>query len=597
MPPTLPKSLLAFFWHFIKRYWLIYLVFQLFCFGWTFDHTLWPYVLMLVIDTISNFTGDKSAMWSLLAYPITLGLGLWISVEITFRLGGFIAARLFPKIEADVRTEMFDYVQHHSYQYFSSHFAGSIANKISDMPQCMTRILQNVSMLFLPVILAVIISLAFFAWVQYVFALILGLWLFLHIAICLYFSKKCDHLSHIHAESRSSLAGKIVDSLSNALNVRLFARYKDELRFINKAQNEEVEKHTASLYYIEIMKFALGMNYMLIAGIALNWYMLWSWQQDIITTGEVVFIFNTSWNISMMAWAAGLELPNLFKEIGVSRQAMTIIQDVHGIQDAKDAPLLEVKQGEIVFNNVSFEYQKGRRIFQNLNVTIPAKQKVGLVGFSGSGKSTFVNLMLRYFDIQDGTILIDGQNISKVAQNSLRRNISMIPQDTTLFHRSLIENIHYGRLEASHEEVIAASKMAHCHEFVERMPEKYRSLVGERGVKLSGGQRQRIAIARALLKKAPILILDEATSALDSVTEQQIQEGFELLMNGRTTIVIAHRLSTLSGMDRILVFREGQIVEDGSHDELLAAGNYYAELWSMQSGGLLLDEEDNDEEE
>jgi ATP-binding cassette subfamily B protein len=238
-----------------------------------------------------------------------------------------------------------------------------------------------------------------------------------------------------------------------------------------------------------------------------------------------------------------------------------------------------------------FTYHEGLQVFEHLSVTIEPKQQVGLVGFSGSGKSTFVNLMLRLFEPQSGVISIDGQDILGVTQDSLRESISMIPQDPQLFHRSLMENIRYGRLDASDDEVIEAAKKAHAHEFILQTEKKYESLVGERGVKLSGGQRQRIAIARAILKDSPILILDEATSALDSVTEKKIQQGLDNLMKGRTVVVVAHRLSTISHMDRILVFDQGKIIEDDSHQQLLLRNGHYAHLWNMQAGGFLPEKE------
>jgi ATP-binding cassette subfamily B protein len=291
----------------------------------------------------------------------------------------------------------------------------------------------------------------------------------------------------------------------------------------------------------------------------------------------------------MMAWIAALELPSLYKEIGVCKQALTIIQDPIEITDSPNAKPLKVSRGEITFDNVTFHYLPKANIFEDKSITIHAGEKVGLVGFSGSGKTTFVNLILRYYDVENGRILIDGQDIAEVSQDSLREQIALIPQDASLFHRSLIENIHYGRLNATEEEIYQAAKKAHAQEFIEKMSEGYHTLVGERGIKLSGGQRQRIAITRAILKDAKILILDEATSALDSVTERLIQDSLQDLMQGRTCIVIAHRLSTLSGMDRILVFKEGQIIEEGSPDELLALGGHYATMWEMQAGGFLPD--------
>lgn len=586
----IPKTLPAFLWYFIRKQWKGFLAIQFFSFAWSLDHTLWPYIIMLLIDGITNFTGDKANMWHELSTPIVMGISLWLTVEIFFRLSGIITARVIPKIEADIRMTMFDYVQQHSYSYFSNQMAGSIANKISDMPQSATRILLLLMQLFLPVGLALIISTTLFAFINPLFAIILGGWVFIHISICLACSKRCDHYSSVHAESRSALSGRIVDSLTNNSNIKLFSRHRFEYQYLQKFQQKELEKHWQSLWFIEKIKLALGTTCFLCIGLGLNGFMLYKWQQGELTTGEVVFVFNTMWNIVMMAWLAGLELPSFFKEIGICKQALTIVQDPHDIVDSPNAKILHVNRGEIVFDHVSFRYLKNQNLFENKNIIIQAGQKVGLVGFSGSGKTTFVNLILRYFDLESGRILIDQQDISQVTLDSLRKNITMIPQDPSLFHRSLIENIRYGRLDATDEEVVEASKKAHCHEFIQKLPDKYNTLVGERGTKLSGGQRQRIAIARALLKNVPILILDEATSALDSVTEKEIQEGLSLLMHDRTTIVIAHRLSTLAGMDRILVFKDGKIVEDGSHDELLSHNGHYAIMWNMQIEGFLPDD-------
>ena len=286
----------------------------------------------------------------------------------------------------------------------------------------------------------------------------------------------------------------------------------------------------------------------------------------------------------------------LVREISTVKESLTLISVPHEIIDAPNAQKLLVKKGSIHFQDVTFSYQKKGPIFKHLEVLITAGQKIGLVGFSGSGKSTFVNLILRFFDIQEGQILIDSQDISKITQKSLHEQIALIPQDPSLFHRTLMENIRYGRIEASDEDVIAASKLAHCHEFIEKLPKGYNTLVGERGVRLSGGQRQRIAIARAILKDAPILILDEATSSLDSVTEKLIQESLLYLMRNRTTIIIAHRLSTLAEMDKIYVFHEGKIIESGTQEDLQKIeGGYFSKLWKMQAHGFLIhDEEDED---
>ncbi|MDB6081678.1 MAG: putative transporter ATP-binding protein [Chlamydiia bacterium] len=583
----IPTTLLSFFWHFAKKQWKLLLIMQIASLGWTLDATLWPCVIEMLIDKITTYIGDRSDTWQYLATPLWLGATLWITVECSYRIAGILSTKFFPRFEAAVRTSMFDYIQHHSYTYFSNNFAGSIANKISDMVQGLSALVRMVVYLFIPVCLAIIVSITLFLRINPLFALILLTWIILHVGVCIIGGKRCDYYADIHSETRSTLSGKIVDSLTNNMNVKLFARTKHENSLLSTSQQEEFKTNTQSLWYIEKLKIVLGILSFLGPGVALNWYMLSMWQQGQLTAGEIIFIFNSTWNITMMAWMAGLQMPDFFKEMGRCKQALRLIRDTHDIQDVPDAKQLTVPRGEITFEKVTFNYSGKYTLFEDKTITLKAGTKVGLVGFSGAGKSTFVNLILRFFDTDKGRILIDGQDISKVTQESLRAHIAMIPQDASLFHRTLIENIRYGKVDATLEEVMDAAKKAHCQEFIDRLPHGYQTEVGERGTKLSGGQRQRIALARAILKNAPILILDEATSALDSVTEKYIQDSLKYLMEGRTTIVIAHRLSTLSDMDRILVFNEGEVIEDGTHNELIAAGGHYARLWEMQAEGFL----------
>jgi ATP-binding cassette subfamily B protein len=322
-----------------------------------------------------------------------------------------------------------------------------------------------------------------------------------------------------------------------------------------------------------------------------------------VTIGDFALILGLSMETGHMMWFTMSEVDEFNKAVGRCKQSLMSLMIPLEIQDKPDAVILKCNHGQITFDNVKFHYKGTEPLFQNKSIEIKAGQKVGLVGYSGGGKSTFVNLILRLYDVTDGAILIDGQDIRDVTQDSLRASIAMIPQDPSLFHRSLMDNIRYGRIDATDEEVISAAKKAHAHEFIENLSQGYDSLVGERGVKLSGGQRQRISIARAILKNAPILILDEATSQLDSVTENIIQDSLWALMQGdtdvsgrgKTTIVIAHRLSTLLHMDRILVFDKGVIVEDGTHAELLANNGLYRTLWDAQVGGFLPDKKSEDE--
>lgn len=596
-----PATLFGFLWIFIKRNFWSFFFIQFFCLAWALDNIAWPQVVRMIIDSLESYKGDRELIWDQIYPVIILGAMLWLAVEFSFRAQGIISARIMPKFEANVRMAMFDYISGQTHSYFANNFSGTLANKINDMPRSAHSIMTLVMTMLIPVFVTTLAMTAMFAWLYPMFGVVIFAWVLVHLGICLIASGKCQDLSNMHASSRSRLAGRIVDSFLNNVIVRIFARHRHEVEFAHLYQSDEKKKHVGALMCIEKIKILLGIVAFLFIGVFMTWLEVYTYKHSIINLGDLIFIFQGTVNITMITWWAGIELPRLFQEIGVCQQAMSIVQDQIQIRDMDDAKPLVVKKGKIVFDNVSFRYERNNNIFENKSVTIKPGEKVGLVGFSGSGKTTFVNLILRYFEISSGRILIDGQNIVEVTQDSLREQIVMIPQEPLMFHRSLLENIRYGDLDASDEEVIEAAKRAHCDEFIQKLKDKYNTMVGERGLKISGGQRQRIAIARAMLKKAPILIMDEATSALDSITESYIQEAIHEMAKDRTTLIIAHRLSTLAGMDRVLVFKDGHIVEDGTHDELYALGGHYSELWDMQIDGFLPegneDEEDLEEDE
>lgn len=586
---TLPTTLLPFLWHFVKKQRFAFLWIQLLAFAWSIDNTAWPYAFKLLIDEIADYQGDKALIWSTIAPTLMFWLGLWITIETMYRGEGFLMAKAFPKLEANIRMSMFKYIEGHSYEFFANNFSGNISNRISDMVHSATNILLLVTTLFAPAALCLIIACSVFFTIHPVFTAILSVWALVYLIICVKGAKYCTDASNLHAFSRSYLNGKIVDTLGNIINVKLFAKQKQEYDYLHSFQAQEQLAHSAALTTVEKIKLALNLSSFIFPGILLTWFQIVCWQKGLTTVGDLVLIFNTTWNVMLITWYAGLELPNLFREIGVCQQALSLIQAKHDIVDTPGATPLVIKTGEIKFENVCFNYAKDKEIFKNLNLTLPGGSKIGLVGYSGSGKSTFVNLILRFFEPTSGRITIDGQDITQITSNSLREAIAMIPQSPSLFHRSLIENIRYGNELATMEDIVRVSKEAHCHEFIESLPQGYDTLVGERGMKLSGGQRQRIAIARALLKQSSIIIFDEATSALDSLTEHHIQEALKTLEAGRTTLIIAHRLSTLSEVDFILVFDKGCIVEQGTHASLLAQGGHYAKLWELQAGGFLPD--------
>ena len=547
---------------------------------------LLPYAIKEIIDavTFANSTGadifEASEDALLLFALLNLGIVLFS------RASGAALVMTGPFLRTEIRKSLFSYLQHHSHRYFVSHFAGSLASRIAEVATSCMYALWTITFDFYPLIIKSVVALILLFTASSDLAIVLSVWLGIYIYVSFLLAKKCRSYAQDFAAARSLVTGKIVDSVTNVMNAKMFARRKYEEAYLTDYLNEEVYQAKRTFWYMEKLRwFQYTAAMVLMVGMV--GYALKIWSNGNMTVGEFSMVAGLA--IMLIEAARGLSRSFLefFEFLGNIGDGVAVFVQSHDIVDSEGAGVLEVDQGKIAFENVTFIYPEGLEVFEQLNVTIPSKQQVGLVGFSGSGKSTFVNLMLRLFEPQSGTIGIDGQNILDVTQDSLRENISMIPQDPQLFHRSLMENIRYGRLEASDEEVVEAAKKAHAHDFILQTEKQYDSLVGERGVKLSGGQRQRIAIARAILKNAPILILDEATSALDSVTERKIQQGLDNLMKGRTVVVVAHRLSTIAHMDRILVFDEGKIIEDGNHKALLEQDGHYATLWNMQAGGFL----------
>lgn len=577
--------LVSFLYQFIRKQSLVFISIIVLSCVWAFDMLLWPFLLSKIVDLLNHYDHERSAAWDSLKVLLIIGALCWIFIEMAFRTRDFLIAKAFPKLESQIRMTVFDHVQRHSPKYFNENFSGSLANKIGDMVLTTSIMLRTICIFFLPAVVHCLLTIVIFSSMSGSLGLIVGGWIVMHLCISWMFTRKCAKYSDQHGQSRSILAGKIVDSLSNNFVVNLFYRFHFEKEHIAQYQKEERKCNERAQTYSAKMFTSLSAVFLLEIFILTTCIVIY-WKNGKISTGVVVQLFYTVMNLAIVIWLVADRAPEFFQSLGIAKQAFSIMQDSQDVKDLPGAQELSVKKGEILFENVSFCYGK-KTIFQNKNFLIKAGEKVGLVGYSGAGKSTSINLILRFFDLEKGRILIDGQDISQVTLESLRKNIALIPQDAMLFHRSLEDNIRYGLIEASQHEVIEAAKLAHCEELIKRSEEGFQALIGERGAKLSGGEKQRIAIARAMLVKAPILILDEATSALDSVTETYIQNSLDKLMANRTTLVVAHRLSTLSKMDRILVFDQGKIIEQGSHQELLNKKGHYARMWQMQAGGFL----------
>lgn len=586
--PKLPNKILPFCWYFFRMFWPVLFVMMLLEAGQATFTMMLSYGMKELLDAVESVQLNEAGdVYTALKWPILVFLGYNVGMLLCARSSGGLLVTIGPRMRAKIRETLFAYLQHHSQRYFMGNFAGSLANRVNEVAMSVMHGLWTFMFDFWPVTITFIASWFLLQDVSANLANLLGWWMLVYVVVSVLLASHARKLSKDFAAARSMVSGKVVDAMTNMMNIKMFARSDFERHYIRSALKEEVSKASRTYWYMEIMRWFQGITTLvLLAGFTI--LSLQDVASGAMTPGGFAMVFSLVLLIMNHVRGLSRSFLEFFEYVGNIADGISIIVRPHEVVDAPKAKPLNITKGEIKYSRVHFSHDGRADVFKSMNLTIKAGQKVGLVGPSGAGKSTLVNTLLRLYDIQKGSIKIDGQDIAKHTQDSLREQIAMIPQEPMLFHRSLMENIRYGRIDATDKEVIAASKKAFCHEFIMEQPEGYSALVGERGVKLSGGQRQRIAIARAILKNAPILVLDEATSSLDSLSEKYIQKSLDNLMKGRTVLVIAHRLSTISHMDRILVMQDGKVVEDGSHDELLqVADGLYAQLWGMQAGGFL----------
>ena len=544
-----------------------------------------------LVDTLTA-TGAE-ALWSVHGFELVLVAGfiLFVRPVIQFVADALLNQSLMPNVGTIVRWRSHRHVLRQSVGWFQNDFAGRIANRLMQTAPAVTEAtFQSFD--------AVVYSTVYLGGALWLLSetdarltIPLLVWFGLYVWLMLWTVPRIGRASKAFADARSQITGRMVDSYSNIQSVKLFAHGKAEEAYAGEAIEHARETFKRQMRLITLMEFGLtlinGLLVVSVVGLAIG-----LWQTGHATLGTVAAATALTLRLSAMTGWIMWALSELFENIGTIREGMETIAQPIALPDAPGAPELAVTRGEVVFAHVSHHYGKSAGGLRDIALTIRPGEKVGLVGRSGAGKSTLVNLMLRFFDTEGGSIRIDGQDIRTVTQDSLRRQIGMVTQDPSLLHRSVRDNIRYGRPDASEAEMIAAARRAEAHDFILGLEDGdgrrgYDAHVGERGIKLSGGQRQRIALARVILKDAPILVLDEATSALDSEVEAAIQSTLEGLMAGKTVIAIAHRLSTIAHMDRIVVLEAGAIAEEGSHAELLARGGLYARFWSRQSGGFL----------
>lgn len=580
------KSTISKYLFYVRKHYVLALILLFSVIGASITGVVIPLYAKKFFDILAA-TGDKQA----LAGGLILILGQIALLELLrwgfWRSSGFANNAFQPRIIAELANHCFENIHRHSFSFFNSNFVGSLTKRVNYF----TRAFESVADKLTWDIIPLIVDLSFVVTVLFFKNAILGwatlAWIVIFIIVNWTFATYKIKFDLKRSEAETKATAHLADTISNHSNVKLFVGYNREVKAFAAAQElvRSLRRFTWNLDNIfeAVQGFlAVGLE------IGTFYLAIKLWKENKFTVGDFVLLQTYVIVIYDKIWNFGKLIRNIYADMADAAEMTKILDTPFEIIDAPVSTKLNIAKGTIEFTNVGFYYHETRKIFDKLNISIKPHEKVALVGPSGAGKSTIVKLILRLHEVSSGQICIDNQPINKVTLESLWQNISLVPQEPILFHRTLMENIRYGKPGASDDEVIKAAKLAHCHEFISGFPEQYKTFVGERGVKLSGGERQRVAIARAILRKAPILVLDEATSSLDSESEQLIQDALKALMANKTVIVIAHRLSTIMLMDRIIVFDQGKIVEEGTHNELLKLKTgLYSRLWNIQAGGFI----------
>ncbi len=590
--PVPPVGLVAFYWHFARQAKRLFIA--LFAIGFVvalLDVTI-PVFIGKIVTLVTNTKPED--VWT---EPLLLGMA---AVMLILRPLAFVTQHLLmnqgiaANVSNRIRWQNHWHVVRQSFSFFQNDFAGRIATRVMQTGPAIRESLVALLTAVWFILVYGTSSLLLLAHADLWLALPVTVWFMAYIVMLRFFVPRMRDRSKVMSEMRSMLTGRVVDTYTNILTVKLFARAKDEDAYVREA----IDQHSARFYdslRLNTM-FALTLttlNALLIT--ATGAFAIVLWRNGNITVGTVAMALPMTTQIAAASGWVAWQVTGIFENVGVVQEGMMTIARPHTLLDKPGAPDLVVTRGAVHFDRVRFGYGRDSGLIDGLTLDVRPGEKIGLVGCSGAGKSTLVNLLLRFFDVEGGRILIDGQNIADVTQESLRAQISVVTQDTSLLHRSIRDNIRYGKPGATEAEIVAAAQMAHAHDFILELEDQlgrrgYDAHVGERGVKLSGGQRQRVAISRVILKDAPVLVLDEATSALDSEVEAAIQSSLGALMHGKTVIAIAHRLSTIAMMDRLVIMDRGHIVEQGTHESLLRADGHYAALWRHQSGGFIVEE-------
>jgi ATP-binding cassette, subfamily B, multidrug efflux pump len=591
--PEPPAKLIAFLWHFARQAkWLFASLFVIELFVALSDSAV-PWFMGRVVTMVTKTPPDQ---FFAVSWPWLLGMAVVVLiirpvVTLTrYLINNQAIAAPFTGL---VRWQSHWHVVRQSWAFFQNDFAGRISNRVMQTgPSVRSTITATITTVWYILVYgtsALVMTAAADRWL----AVPILLWFAGYAALLVYFVPRMRERSKVSSIARSTLMGRIVDSYTNILTVKLFARAREEDQYVRNAVDQHVDLFKNAQRLLTAFAAVLDLlNALLIAGSGAVALVLWRY--GLVEVGVIAMVLPLTLQLTNMSRQIALRITEIFEDVGVVLEGMLTIAQPLQLPDPANAQPLDVREGGIEFKNVNFGYGRDVGVLQDFNLTIKPGEKIGLVGRSGAGKSTAVNLLLRFFHLEGGSIEIDGADIAGLTQESLRSQISVVTQDTSLLHRSIRSNIRYARPDASDEEVVRAAKLAHAHDFILDLQDwddrrGYDAHVGERGVKLSGGQRQRVAIARVILKDAPILVFDEATSSLDSEVEAAIQSSLGTLMEGKTVIAIAHRLSTIAQMDRLVVLEHGRIIEQGTHRELIAHDGRYAAMWRRQAGGFIDD--------
>ncbi len=588
--PSTTRRTLHYFWLVTRRHFGLFalLVFSTLFFG-GFQTYMNPFVMGLIVDRVSASPVAADQVFVVFGPYIAALVLVNICGQTCSKLQDYSLWKLEIAVSYDLATMSFDALSNQSMTFHSNRFGGTLVSQTSKFMAAYNQLVEALVHPFLPVFGSVVFVCVLLGPRVPLYVVILMALFAVYGTVSYIMYKRILHLNEKAAKAQNDLSGELSDAVTNILTVKTYGR-EDYERSLFDAANREVvlrdSKRMRSSLVRGVITAGIAVVIMSVVAVFISGGNAWFG----ITPGTLVMMFTYTYTMTLQFNFINSGLQRFNRAFGDASGMTQVLDEPRLVADAPDAKPLVVREGAIDFQDIGFSYGDGgvrTKVFEGLDLHIPAGQRVGLVGMSGAGKTTLTKLLLRLSDIQEGRILVDGQDVSACTQQSLRRSIAYVPQEALLFHRSIAENIAYGRPDATTDEIREAARRANALEFIERLPQGFDTITGERGIKLSGGQRQRVAIARALLADCPILVLDEATSALDSESEHLVQDAFATLMRGRTCIVVAHRLSTVASLDRIVVLADGKVIEDGPHDELIAAGGEYAHLWSRQTGAYL----------